>query len=88
MPQSDVAQGVLPRIIATLVNRRRQVKGLMKDKSATPAQLQQVRVYVEGLQELMISTTSDNKLSSSLPTRCTVVLVSRDLDSPLGRSRH
>lgn len=42
MPQSDVAQGVLPRIIATLVNRRRQVKGLMKDKSATPAQLQQV----------------------------------------------
>jgi DNA polymerase alpha subunit A len=41
VPSSDVAQGVLPRIIATLVGRRRQVKGLMKDKSATPMQLQQ-----------------------------------------------
>ncbi|KAI0358255.1 hypothetical protein OH77DRAFT_1256462 [Trametes cingulata] len=40
-PSSDVAQGVLPRLIATLVSRRRQVKSLMKDKKATPAQLLQ-----------------------------------------------
>ncbi|KAK4650824.1 DNA-directed DNA polymerase alpha catalytic subunit pol1 [Podospora pseudocomata] len=31
--------GVLPRLIATLVDRRRQVKSLMKDKTATPEQL-------------------------------------------------
>lgn len=42
VPAGDAAQGVLPRIIATLVGRRRQVKSLMKDKSASPAQLQQV----------------------------------------------
>ncbi|KAH8909947.1 DNA polymerase [Coniochaeta sp. PMI_546] len=32
-------QGILPRLIATLVSRRRAVKSLMKDKSATPEQL-------------------------------------------------
>lgn len=32
-------QGILPRLIATLVGRRRQVKSLMKDKNATPEQL-------------------------------------------------
>ncbi|KAK3989473.1 putative DNA polymerase alpha catalytic subunit [Cladorrhinum sp. PSN332] len=31
--------GVLPRLIATLVERRKQVKSLMKDKNATPEQL-------------------------------------------------
>jgi DNA polymerase alpha subunit A len=41
-PGPEVPQGVLPRLIATLVQRRRQVKSLMKDKSATPAQLLQV----------------------------------------------
>lgn len=41
-PSSEVAQGVLPRLIATLVSRRRQVKSLMKDKKATAAQLLQV----------------------------------------------
>ncbi|EMD39179.1 hypothetical protein CERSUDRAFT_112852 [Gelatoporia subvermispora B] len=40
-PSSEVAQGVLPRLIATLVSRRRQVKALMKDKKATQAQLMQ-----------------------------------------------
>jgi DNA polymerase alpha subunit A len=38
VPSSDVKQGVLPRLIATLVARRRQVKSLMKDRKATPAQ--------------------------------------------------
>ncbi|SJX64596.1 related to POL1-DNA-directed DNA polymerase alpha, 180 KD subunit [Sporisorium reilianum f. sp. reilianum] len=41
IPSSDVEQGVLPRIIAQLVARRRQVKSLMKDKTATPSQLMQ-----------------------------------------------
>ena len=35
----DQAQGVLPKLISTLVNRRREVKKLMKDKTATPEQL-------------------------------------------------
>ncbi|KAL6306263.1 DNA polymerase alpha catalytic subunit [Sparassis latifolia] len=40
-PSPEVAQGVLPRLIATLVNRRRQVKSLMKDRKATQSQLLQ-----------------------------------------------
>lgn len=34
---------MLPRIIANLVNRRREVKGLMKGKSVTPLLMAQVR---------------------------------------------
>ncbi|KAL8993554.1 MAG: hypothetical protein Q9169_006262 [Polycauliona sp. 2 TL-2023] len=36
---TDQNQGILPKLIATLVSRRRQVKSLMKDKKATPDQL-------------------------------------------------
>ncbi|KAI9758865.1 MAG: hypothetical protein M4579_002748 [Chaenotheca gracillima] len=36
---TDQAQGILPRLIATLVKRRKQVKGLMKDKRATVDEL-------------------------------------------------
>ncbi|KAI9368503.1 DNA polymerase family B-domain-containing protein [Aspergillus egyptiacus] len=39
VPPSDAEQGILPRLIATLVGRRREVKKLMKDKRATPEQL-------------------------------------------------
>jgi len=35
----DQNQGILPRLIATLVNRRREVKKLMKEKAATPDQV-------------------------------------------------
>ncbi|KAL8243695.1 hypothetical protein R6Q59_009953 [Mikania micrantha] len=35
----DQAQGILPKLISTLVSRRREVKKLMKDKRATPEQL-------------------------------------------------
>ncbi|KAJ9620331.1 DNA-directed DNA polymerase alpha catalytic subunit pol1 [Knufia peltigerae] len=35
----DQAQGILPKLIATLVMRRREVKKLMKDKRATPEQM-------------------------------------------------
>ncbi|PHH86323.1 hypothetical protein CDD83_10415 [Cordyceps sp. RAO-2017] len=37
--QANQEQGILPRLIATLVSRRRQVKSLMKDKDAKPEQL-------------------------------------------------
>lgn len=36
---TDQDLGILPKLIATLVSRRRQVKSLMKDKSATVEQL-------------------------------------------------
>ena len=36
---TDQGLGILPKLIATLVNRRRQVKSLMKDKNATPEEL-------------------------------------------------
>ena len=41
MPEVPVDQdlGILPKLIATLVSRRRQVKSLMKDKSASVEQL-------------------------------------------------
>ncbi|KAH7321664.1 hypothetical protein BKA65DRAFT_86178 [Rhexocercosporidium sp. MPI-PUGE-AT-0058] len=41
VPEVPVDQdlGILPKLIATLVSRRRQVKGLMKDKNATTEQL-------------------------------------------------
>lgn len=42
VPSSDMKQGVLPRLIATLVNRRKQVKSLMKDKNASQAKQLQV----------------------------------------------
>lgn len=35
----DQEQGILPKLISTLVTRRREVKKLMKDKRATPEQL-------------------------------------------------
>ncbi|KDQ50145.1 hypothetical protein JAAARDRAFT_74363 [Jaapia argillacea MUCL 33604] len=48
-PSSDVPQGVLPRLIATLVQRRRQVKSLMKDRSLTPAKLLQYDIKQQAL---------------------------------------
>ncbi|KAF2761319.1 DNA polymeras-like protein alpha catalytic subunit [Pseudovirgaria hyperparasitica] len=39
VPNSDEDLGILPKLIATLVKRRREVKKLMKDPSANPDQL-------------------------------------------------
>jgi DNA polymerase alpha subunit A len=41
-PAPEVPQGVLPRLIAQLVSRRRHVKALMKDKTTPAAKLLQV----------------------------------------------
>ncbi|PPQ85267.1 hypothetical protein CVT25_010040 [Psilocybe cyanescens] len=48
-PSPTVLQGVLPRLIATLVNRRRQVKSLMKDRTASSAQLLQYDIKQQAL---------------------------------------
>ncbi|KAF8196860.1 DNA polymerase family B-domain-containing protein [Mycena galopus ATCC 62051] len=48
-PASDVAAGVLPRLIKTLVDRRRTVKSLMKNKSTTRAQLDQYDIRQKAL---------------------------------------
>jgi DNA polymerase alpha subunit A len=42
-------RGVLPRLIATLVDRRKQVKGLMKDKNATAVQKTQWDIKQQAL---------------------------------------
>ncbi|KAI0255725.1 DNA polymerase alpha catalytic subunit [Lactifluus subvellereus] len=48
-PALGVSQGVLPRLIATLVSRRRQVKALMKDRSVSPAKLLQYDIKQQAL---------------------------------------
>ncbi|KAI0321598.1 hypothetical protein OF83DRAFT_251189 [Amylostereum chailletii] len=48
-PSSEVPQGVLPRIIATLVNRRRQVKSLMKDRALDPGRYLQYNIKQQAL---------------------------------------
>lgn len=39
VPDKNIGPGILPELIAGLVNRRRAVKKLMKDKNATPEEL-------------------------------------------------
>lgn len=48
-PASGVSQGVLPRLIATLVSRRRQVKALMKDRSLPHAKWLQYDIKQQAL---------------------------------------
>ncbi len=45
-PPSGIDQGVLPRLIARLVIRRRAVKSLIKDRSTTQARLSQVSIMI------------------------------------------
>lgn len=44
-PCEGEPQGILPQLIASLVARRRIVKGLMKDKTASIAKLKHVRIF-------------------------------------------
>ncbi|KAK9474042.1 putative DNA polymerase alpha catalytic subunit [Dipodascopsis tothii] len=48
-PGSEQAQGILPRLLATLVNRRREVKKMMKDSSATSLQRAQWDIKQQAL---------------------------------------
>lgn len=45
VPDKAVSPGILPRLIAHLVDRRREVKKLMKDKKATEVQKAQVPIF-------------------------------------------
>ncbi|GAB7339427.1 hypothetical protein MBLNU457_6059t1 [Dothideomycetes sp. NU457] len=49
VPSDTANKGVLPRLIRTLVSRRREVKKLMKDKSATPDQIKTWNIKQEAL---------------------------------------
>jgi DNA polymerase Pol2 len=49
IPSSDIPQGVLPRLIATLVGRRKQVKSLMKDSSNSPVKMMQYDIKQKAL---------------------------------------
>lgn len=42
VPEPELERGILPRLLGTLVDRRRVVKSLMKDPKATPSELAQV----------------------------------------------
>jgi len=43
LPDSSLKEGMLPAVLRQLVERRKQVKGFMKDKNATAEQLFAVR---------------------------------------------
>ncbi|KAF5385639.1 hypothetical protein D9757_005457 [Collybiopsis confluens] len=49
LPGSEVKPGVLPKIIASLVERRKQVKSYMKDRGATATQLAQWEIKQQAL---------------------------------------
>ncbi|KAG7884903.1 hypothetical protein KL938_001160 [Ogataea parapolymorpha] len=49
VPPSDVAQGVLPRLLQQLVNRRREVKKLLKDPRATAVEKAQYDIKQQAL---------------------------------------
>ena len=63
-PSSEIGQGILPRLIATLVNRRRQVKSLMKDRTATQAQILQVFTS-QILEAILIDRSASSMISSN-----------------------
>jgi DNA polymerase alpha subunit A len=48
-PEPSVPQGVLPRILGTLVGRRRQVKSLMKNPKLTPVERSQYDIRQKAL---------------------------------------
>ncbi|PSK44014.1 hypothetical protein B9Z65_1731 [Elsinoe australis] len=49
VPSDTANKGILPRLIRTLVSRRREVKKLMKDKNAAPDQLKTWNIKQEAL---------------------------------------
>ncbi|EPS38784.1 hypothetical protein H072_7450 [Dactylellina haptotyla CBS 200.50] len=64
--------GILPKLISTLVQRRKQVKGLMTDKRATPAELSQWDIKQQALKltaNSMEILRSTKELAESLQLR-------------------
>ena len=49
VPRQGIPTGVLPRILANIVARRKAIKGLMKDPSTPPAQLAQYQIRQQAL---------------------------------------
>ncbi|KAG4303428.1 hypothetical protein PCK1_000392 [Pneumocystis canis] len=49
LPDEQVSQGILPKLIETLVNRRKQIKNLIKDKNASPIQKMQWDIKQQAL---------------------------------------
>ncbi|KAI8588729.1 DNA polymerase family B-domain-containing protein [Geranomyces variabilis] len=49
LPDAELAKGILPRLLGTLVDRRRVVKNLMKDPRATAVELAQYDIRQKGL---------------------------------------
>ena len=68
----DQNQGILPKLIANLVNRRKQVKALMKGKKATPEE-----IATWDIKQLALKLTA---------TLCTAALAIRNRDSMLDHS--
>ncbi|KAJ3125693.1 DNA-directed DNA polymerase alpha catalytic subunit pol1 [Nowakowskiella sp. JEL0407] len=49
VPDSKLERGILPKLLATLVNRRRQVKGLMKDPKVSKSLYAQYNIRQQAL---------------------------------------
>ncbi|CAG8521750.1 12867_t:CDS:10, partial [Dentiscutata heterogama] len=49
LPEPDLPQGILPKLIANLVNKRKLVKNLMKDPKASPGDLAQYDIRQKAL---------------------------------------
>ncbi|KAJ3091647.1 DNA-directed DNA polymerase alpha catalytic subunit pol1 [Quaeritorhiza haematococci] len=49
LPDPTLPQGILPRLLSTLVQRRRQVKSLMKDPNISPSQMAQYDIRQKAL---------------------------------------
>ncbi|CAG8815736.1 22735_t:CDS:2, partial [Racocetra persica] len=49
LPESGLPQGILPKLIANLVNKRKLVKNLMKDPKASPSDLAQYDIRQKAL---------------------------------------
>ncbi|KAF3930760.1 hypothetical protein ABW20_dc0100396 [Dactylellina cionopaga] len=69
---SEQGLGILPKLISTLVQRRKLVKGLMKNKRATPAELSQWDIKQQALKltaNSMEILRSTKELAESLQLR-------------------
>lgn len=83
-PCEGEPQGVLPQLIASLVARRKIVKGLMKDKKATVAKLMQVRRIVSMVAEAQHELTATFDLKQYDITQKALKLTANSMYGCLG----